>query len=412
MGVKAMNRPVRSRNLALVLALTGLSGLFVALSGIAPDALGPVGFFAVGMIATPVGAILALMGYAEVRAMRRLARGEDRVAGWRVTPEEWIAFVALNAKWEQEKGVFPNSLDLRQAPRAEGVEIVATPYSVRVGEEFHDLGSSFSTIHGVRWLATEPAALELLGWVRTKSSSYPRALRIPVSAAEPKEAIDLHGAWSHRFLLRNAGSGLFRNPVKARNVSLAVCVLGMAVAAAPFRMADLPLTQLLFSNLYGPMLAFGFVAAMLGGFAVLIYHFRDSKRYRAFLQGAGVRWTVSPADWGAFLAFDRVRSAEPNSAINFVSLPRPVPDAGMEIIVQEQGVMVGGEMFLFSVMATGGKLQPFWLDGPPLCLEVWAVFVTNGSSGSCTLRFPVDPALRNALEPLCEKWRSVAAPGG
>ncbi len=407
-----MNRPVPSRNLALLFALVGASCLLIALSGMAPAEWGPVPFFAAGLIITPVSVILMLMKQSEVRAMRRLERGEETVAAWRMTPDDWRAFVALNAEWHKQEGVVANSLDLRQASPADGLDIVATPHSVRVGGEFLDLRHLFSVVQSVRWLQTQPPAIEVQGRVQTKSSSFPCALRIPVNPASQKAAIDLHGAWSYRFLLRNAGSGLFRNPVRARNVSLAICALGAALFALPFLMVDLPLSQLLISNLYGPMVALGLIASLLGGMAGLIYHLRDSKKYRAFLQAAGARWTVSPSAWEAFLAFDRVRSAQPDTALNLLSLPRPVPAAGVEIVAREQGLMVGGEMILFSVMATGGKLHPVWLDGPPMCLEIWAVFETSGSSGSCTLRFPVDPAARAAVEQLCAQWSGAVAPGG
>ena len=374
----------------------------------APAQFGPVPFLAGGLIATPVGVILLLVYHSEVRAMRSLERGEESVAAWRITPGDWRDFVALNAEWHKQKGVTPNLLDLCQAAGAEGLEIVATPRSVRVGAEFLDLRQLCSVFHSVKWLSTQPPVIEVLGRMQTKNSSYPQALRIPVSPAAQKAAVDLHAAWSYHLLLRKASSGTFRNPVRARNVWLAICAAGLALFALPFLIAtDLSITTLLSSNLYGPMLALGLVAAILGSIVGLIVHFRDCGKYQAFLEAAGVQRTISLPSWQAFTTFDRARSAQPNVAFNFLSLPRKVPAAGIEIVVREQGLMIGGEMLLFSVITTGGKLQPMWLDGPPLCLEIWGVFETHGSSGSCTLRFPVDPAASAAVEQLCAKWRSA-----
>ncbi len=404
-----MNRPVRARNAWLGLASVGACGLAVALGGLAPERFGPVPFFAAGLILTPASVIMTLVSQSAVNAMRRLARGEETIASWRVTPEEWRAFAVLNAEWHRQEGVTPNSLDLGQAAPDSGIEIVASPNSVRVGGDFHDLRQLATSYHSVKWLHTQPPAVELLGRFQTKSSSIPQALRIPVSVATQKAAVDLHAAWSYVLLLRNAGSGMFRNPVRVRNICAALAMAGLALLAVPFLSSGIPLTQMLISNLYGPMLALGFIAFTLCGVVALLLHFRDSKRYRAFQSEARVRWTITAEAWRNFQTFDRARALDPAVAFNFLSLPRKIPEAGVEVLAGERGLMVGGELLLFSVIASGGPLQPVWLDGPPLCMEIWCVFQTNGSSGTCTLRLPVDAAARPALEALCATWRGARA---
>jgi len=180
--IPAMNRPVRSRNIWLGIACTGAAGLAVALSGLAPERLGPVPFFIAGVILTPVSVVMTPVSQSTMNAMRRLAQGEETIAAWRVTPEDWRALVTLNTEWHRQEGVTPNSLDLEQATPSGGVEIVASPRSVRVGGDFHDLRQFATSYHSVRWLHTQPPAVELLGRFQTKGSSIPRALRIPVSA--------------------------------------------------------------------------------------------------------------------------------------------------------------------------------------------------------------------------------------
>jgi len=206
------------------------------------------------------------------------------------------------------------------------------------------------------------------------------------------------------WLLRHAGSGMFRNPVWARNICAALAAAGLARLTAPFLSSGLPQGEMLQRNFYGPQVALGFTASVLCGVIGLILHFRDSKRYRAFLRETVTRWTVSDGVWREFQTLDRVRAARPDVAFNFLSLPRKIPDRGIEILAGERGLMVGGELVLFTAMATGGKLQTVWLEGPPLCLEIWCVFQTNGSSGACPLRLPVDPAVRPAMEKLCAVW--------
>lgn len=153
------------------------------------------------------------------------------------------------------------------------------------------------------------------------------------------------------------------------------------------------------------MLALGFACGAIAATVGLIFHFRDSKRYRAFLRESRVRWKIDESAWRVFGDFDQTRASQSNVAFNFLSLPRKFPASGLEIVAGEQGLMVDGELFLFSAIGSGEKIQTVWLDGPPLCLEVWGVFRTHGSSGSYTLRFPVDPGVRAAVEELCVKWR-------
>lgn len=62
-----------------------------------------------------------------------------------------------------------------------------------------------------------------------------------------------------------------------------------------------------------------------------------------------------------------------------------------------------GELFLFSEMATVGKLRPVLARRaarPPRSL----------GSGSCTLRFPLDPGARAVVEALCAKWSPAGPP--
>ncbi len=53
-------------------------------------------------------------------------------------------------------------------------------------------------------LLFEPRSDEAENW-------HPVVLWIPVNPASQKAAMDLHGAWSYRLPLRNAGGGWVRN---------------------------------------------------------------------------------------------------------------------------------------------------------------------------------------------------------
>lgn len=399
-----MNRPVRARNIWLLLGGLGASSLLVAFGDFAPAALGPVPFFAVGLITTLLGVIGAVMSHVEVRSQRRLQQGTGTVGNWTVTLDEWQAFLRVNQEQDQRQTPYVNSLDIRQAVSSEGLDIAATERSVQIGAEFFDLFHLCSYFYTVKWIHTQPPMLEVQGRYQTKNGSYPRALRFPISAAFQKAAMDVHTAWSYRLLLRNAASGRYRNPVRLRNIFAILCIVGILLLGAPPLMTERSWTELVMSNVHGPIFLIGLLLAMIGGLCVPILHFRAGKRYRAFLGEESVRWTISEGDWKKFLAADQARASLPSVAFNLLRVPRSVSAAGLDFIATKNGLMVGGELFLFETMASGGQRVVQWIEQPRLALELAGVFQTRESSGAFTLRFPVDPQVRQSLGRLCAQW--------
>lgn len=402
-----MNRPVLSRNRWLGLALAGTGSIALAYGQVVP----PIPFFVAGFLATMAGGALGIQSALQVRSLRRLNKAGEVVARWRVTPAEWQAFVVLNEEWHRQKGVYRNSLDLQQPIPSEGIEIVAGVRAVKVGEEFFDLHALCSYFQGVNWLATQSLpVLEVLGRVQTRSGSFPSALRLPVNPAEPRPAIDTHAAWCYRVLLRNRATSGVPNPLRVRNICLAMACAGLVLMLVPELLwPGVPWINRLASNRDGPMLALGFLAASFGAAIGLVVQVRYCPVYRRFLEQPGLtRWSVSAAEWQHFLRLDQTRG---EFALNFLSLPRP-RGATVEFVAGPSGLMVDGELFLFSVIATGDKtLRPVWLEGPPLALELHGVFQIHGTSGSFTLRFPVDATVRPALEGLSAQWVAAVAGG-
>jgi|GEM_PF-2795217 len=399
-----MNRPARARNSWLFLGSIGALSLLVAFVGFAPAALGPVPFFAVGLIATSLGLIGFLVSHAEVRSQRRLQRGGETIGRWRVSHHEWQAFLKVNKEQDQRQTPYLNSLDIKQAVSPEGLEITATERAVQIGDEFFDLFHLCSYFYTVKWIHTRPPMLEVQGRYQTKNGSYPRALRFPISVAFQKAAMDVHAAWSYRLILRNAASGRYRNPVRLRNIFAVLCMVGtLLLVSLPF-VTGRSWTDLVISNFYGPVFMIGALLATVGGVSALILHFRSSKRYRAFLDTEGIRWTISQNEWRAFLVADQPRAALPWVAFNFLRMPRKVSAAGLDFIATKNGLMVGGELFLLDTMADGGQRTAQWIEQPQLCLELAGSFQTRESSGAFTLRFPVDPKVRQPLDDLCAQW--------
>jgi len=99
-----------------------------------------------------------------------------------------------------------------------------------------------------------------------------------------------------------------------------------------------------------PWLVLGIFPALLGPIAFLFYlHYAG--RVRAMRRGEGLvgRWTVS-AD-----AFRRFRDAEAriparSVIVNYYRPPRAVPEAGVEVLVSDSGVLIGEGYFPLSTI--------------------------------------------------------------
>lgn len=136
-----MRHPRRWRNISLWCATAGalsLLGAFLLPAFAAGDgARGVMGMF--GLTALLFGAGNAVFRHLDARAKDALARGEEILARWRVDADTWQAFVAYNRQLDQEDGVLPNELIVRDPAPAHGVDVIAAEQAVQVGESIHRL---------------------------------------------------------------------------------------------------------------------------------------------------------------------------------------------------------------------------------------------------------------------------------
>jgi hypothetical protein len=106
-----MRNPHRWRNIALAFFASGIFATpapFLLPEAAAGDTARGL-LFIYGVMALLFG---ALFRHFEVRAQKRLLRGENIIARWRIDAATWRDFVALNYRINQEDGVLLNELTL------------------------------------------------------------------------------------------------------------------------------------------------------------------------------------------------------------------------------------------------------------------------------------------------------------
>jgi hypothetical protein len=134
-----MRNPRRWRNLAL--AFLASAAVALALPWLLPaEAAGDGlrgGLFLYGVMALLGGGYTFMSMHRDLRAKEALARGEDVIARWRLAPDEWRAFLAMNQQGLEADGAQPNELVPRDEIPPEGVEIIIGQEAVQVDGSIH-----------------------------------------------------------------------------------------------------------------------------------------------------------------------------------------------------------------------------------------------------------------------------------
>lgn len=116
-------------------------------------------------------------------APSKLAARENVIARWRVDPERWKAFVALDNELRAGHGG-ANWLSPR-LEQAAGGEVIIGKHAIQVDGEFEML--DVGDLTGIEWLASPPPALLLkLHISDPNGSNVDKTYRIPIAVrAEP-----------------------------------------------------------------------------------------------------------------------------------------------------------------------------------------------------------------------------------
>jgi hypothetical protein len=191
-----MRNPARQRNLAIAWMLISLA--FVGLGVWVHGRWGKPGQAAAGAIWTLAGFaavtffILAWIAQVETMRYRRLLRGADELARWRVSESEWRAFVALAERFNAtvQPGVAGWTVEGKDDPGPGGVEVIFGRASVAVGDDFETLPERGSIeVWGPAWVEGPPAFLEFgMRMPAADDTTTTRAIRVPVAAGAEAEA--------------------------------------------------------------------------------------------------------------------------------------------------------------------------------------------------------------------------------
>jgi hypothetical protein len=170
----------------------------------------------------------------------------------------------------------------------------------------------------------------------------------------------------------------------------------------------------------------GATAATIGiGFPIgviatgmLFLAIRSARAYRRFRRGENAigRWIVAPEDFAAFAANNAARNALGPAYHNEWRPPRAIPAAGLTIVFNPEGVLVGDTYF--SLVTTGQfKFEGVqMLPGEPLAIEFGTV-ETTVSSGTTfhvhrnrgVLRLPVPRLARDDAVKVFDHFKRVDA---
>jgi hypothetical protein len=151
-------------------------------------------FAVLALLAAPIGWFSA---GADLRALRRLARGEGLLARWTLSAADWNHFV----EWDRQLGARdPRRANaLRAAPAEAPVEIVLGDRAVLVGDALLRVPESRTvTVTSIEYRPGPIGVFELIGITPHKHGVTPWAFRLPVAPVADADARRVDAAWRER----------------------------------------------------------------------------------------------------------------------------------------------------------------------------------------------------------------------
>ena len=180
-----------------------------------------------------------------------------------------------------------------------------------------------------------------------------------------------------------------RKPLFWRDVNLAIGAGGLASAVAGFRLPAVG------EGALQVVLLLAGSTGILVGVCGTIICWSFSRTEAALRRGEGVmgRWRVDAAAWPGFLSLEKWMAAAPGAWPNAFTLPKGAATKGLEVIVGEEGVLIGDDVFRLprrsTPQVTGARLRAE--PDTPVCVELWLYFPPTPN------RFGVSPARRLVL---------------
>lgn len=231
-----MRSPSRTRNIAIIVTLTGAAMIgALAVGVVAPKSGGAALLAVVGFPAVLFGLCYVVYGQVELGRYRRFKSGRDAIARWTIEPEAWRAFVEFNDLQNARDAEYVFTLDAKHRARATPTEIVIGAEGLMIDDDFHSLpAAGMVQISGPFGVEGPPYCLDwrffAMGGETTSSSTW--ALRVPVA---PGHEGDARAVYEHCRVRGPAFTPVSRRgALLRRNIALAVAVLGAAGGVVSF----------------------------------------------------------------------------------------------------------------------------------------------------------------------------------
>lgn len=191
-----------------------------------------------------------------------------------------------------------------------------------------------------------------------------------------------------------------RNPRRWRNVGLAFFASGIVAAAAPFLLPEAGAGD----TARGVLFICGTMAVLFGGGTALFRHF-DAHAHARLRRGEQIiaRWQVDAETWRKFLALNHRMAETDGIPVNMLDIPDEVPEDGLEVIVAEYGIEIGGDFHHLPRRGAPRIERAYLREGDPACIVLVVKYPGGGYGASgvprpatwLSLRFPVQPGVRH-----------------
>ncbi|HRE80796.1 MAG TPA: hypothetical protein PLN52_07095 [Opitutaceae bacterium] len=196
---------------------------------------------------------------------------------------------------------------------------------------------------------------------------------------------------------------MMSDPTRARNWSAAALGLSVAALLGARAMPDANVGR----GWHLALMLTGMVSAPLSGIFMVIC-WSDGKKYRRLKAGVGVisRWTVDRARWESFREQSKGWDKREGVRPNLVNLDQPCGEAGLEIVVTGDSLLVGNHFISFEPNVSL-RAYPGWMEFH------FTIFKPKGPPTPITLRIPLAPAPGSDPQAaqIAEAFRAARAAG-
>jgi hypothetical protein len=153
-----------------------------------------------------------------------------------------------------------------------------------------------------------------------------------------------------------------RNPRKMRNSAVIVSLAAIATIVVGARFAERELKNTTPHTAWSLVAVAGATVAFFSLPLIVIRQFQMMPQYQlARGERVRARWTVSPEQWRQFQRLSREWDKTPNRGVNEIDVNQDPRSTGVEVIVGEYGLQVGGD---FHGVGTtdGAHINESWIE--------------------------------------------------